>query len=105
MAEWLVWIKDLRLRPGDKTWIRRRLTAMFEARGISLVGEPSVVVPPEKHVAEWCVRVRANLPKATADDVTRQVQEACEDSSITLMAPAQAAPAKVRHLRSVKKPA
>jgi hypothetical protein len=57
MAEWLLWIRDQRERPLPVQGVSSFIGFELHRRAVPLLLPPSVMVPPERHPGEWCLRV------------------------------------------------
>lgn len=53
----MVWVKDLREKLRTGRTLERALIDPIQATELSVISGPSVMVPPERHRGEWCIRI------------------------------------------------
>lgn len=75
MAEWLLWIKDRRAESLTRAEMKLRVERPLSVQGMRLVGQPSVVVPPERHPGEWCLRVSTAEEQSPMDLAKRALSK------------------------------
>lgn len=95
MTEWLIWIKDQRMRPWPIQAVRDRVVQELTRNGFVVHLGPSVVIPEERHPGEWCLRV-SNPVHLTRESVSEQTSRILNQFRFELLAAPQAAPARVR---------